>query len=217
MLFDRLHSLRYLVALCAPFFSSSGLAATLTVEETRGVPQQVNLGVPVSFASATGEYVSGVQFDLLFDAGVFILGTVEGGEAASEADKDIVFSEVAPGTVRVMVAGMNQNIIPDGVLARARLDVSPDTARGVYPVGVANLSCCDQFGDPLIADGVAGRIIVIDGWPPEGASALSGPRIGGLSLAWVIIAVLYPWISGGSQAPRSIQRARLGKGGQGRV
>lgn len=93
--------------------SSIGAVVTLRPPET----SEGLIAVPIHIAPGDGDQMASLQFDLDFDAASVYVTSVEAGACASEAAKDVVFSRTAEGTVRVIVAGMNQNTLEEGVVA----------------------------------------------------------------------------------------------------
>lgn len=74
------------------------------------------LAVPVEFAPDTAVGTAGLQFDLQYDTSQFDIASVTAGFAATQGDKGVMWSEPVPGTLRVLVAGMNQTVMPPGTL-----------------------------------------------------------------------------------------------------
>lgn len=107
--------------------------------------------VPISVQGGSEEAVAGLQFDLNFDAANYALHEIILGPAADQAGKEALYTEAVAGVTRVLVVGMNQNVIPDGVVAT--LVLSPlgshaDAAR----IAVDNPIAADIFGNRLVVD-----------------------------------------------------------------
>jgi len=106
------------------------------------------INVPVTIVTDGADLPASLQFDLSFDTASYALLDVQVGDAAAQADKSVVFNESTPGTITVVVAGLNQNTIPDGVVAEISLcplvQVVDSNALGFDAVVVS-----DPFGTPV--------------------------------------------------------------------
>ena len=122
------------------------LASELTLEDP--VVAEDWITIPVTIIAEPDEQPASLQFDLSFDDTSFAFLDVQVGDAAMQASKSAVFSESAPGTITVIVAGLNQNGIPDGVVANILFcplnEVVDITALGFDTVVVS-----DPFGNPV--------------------------------------------------------------------
>jgi hypothetical protein len=117
-----------------PVFASAGLIAPIVLR----------------FASA-GSAVAALQFDLESDAPLTL--TPNAGPVALSAGKELHSAPVSARRTRFVVAGLNQNVVGDGVIAAINAFVSATTTAGAYPLRLTNLSASDQAGNavPLTA------------------------------------------------------------------
>ena len=152
---------------------STCFAATLTVGQNSAIPTQTGVSVPVSLSSGTGEEVAAIQFDILFDYAILALTDVTAGPAASSAGKDISFSTVEPGRVRVIIAGLNQNVISDGAIANALFNVNRNAPGGEQSLSLSGVLLSDPNGVAVPSEGVSGRISIA-AVVPTGANGLRG-------------------------------------------
>lgn len=76
--------------------------------------------MPLMLSPGAGESVSSMQFDLVLPPG---LGgaSAQVSDAAALAGKQAMFSEIAPGQVRVVIAGLNQSPMAGGQVATVYL------------------------------------------------------------------------------------------------
>ncbi|MGJ5813851.1 hypothetical protein [Paludibaculum fermentans] len=112
--------------------------------------------------------MSALQFDLDCDLGLTL--TANAGTGALSAQKDLYTSLLSTRRVRFLAAGMNQNLIGDGVVVTANAMVSSGTAAGVYPLRLRNLIASDQFGNPVPLENRDGSLTI--------SSNASGPVSG---------------------------------------
>jgi len=156
-------SRRYIAAAFALYafaFGGASFAATTTVGAQNAAPGQSRVRLPVTLALGPGEKVGGLQFDLVFDANALELQEVATGPAAKAASKDVFSSPLSSGRVRVLIAGLNQNTIADGVVADAFFEVASRARAGSLPVAVKSVVLSDPFGNAVPAKRADGAITV---------------------------------------------------------
>jgi hypothetical protein len=123
------------------------------------------VSVVVSFASE-GARVAGFQFDLVADS-TLSFGAAA-GPAATNAGKDVYRVNIASGRTRLLVAGLNQSTLGDGVAVTLTAFVSGSVPAGTYVLHLANLVASDPEGVAVPLTGADGSITV-------GGSATSSP------------------------------------------
>jgi len=149
--------------LCMVMVSGICRAATLTVGSESAMPGETEVSVPLSLVSGPGEEVSGIQCDILFDADVLSLPKVAAGPAAIAAVKQLSFDNIDDGRVRVIIAGLNQNAVSDGVIAYALFDIAdnaPGSEQRVVLDAVLLSSC---YGVEVPSEAVSGSITIAGG------------------------------------------------------
>ena len=104
--------------------------------------------VPVVLYGEGNDPVSGIQFDVRFDDEAFALVGVETGDAAASADKVAVYNDAISGVTRVLIAGMNQTSIPDGLVANVIL-APIDGADASQPFIIESCLLSDPYGNSL--------------------------------------------------------------------
>lgn len=96
-------------------FVVAGNAAELTIGSgTLSAPSQPAI-LNVALASG-GASLTGIQFDLEYDAASLNV-TVAAGPAVGSAGKNLQSAVIQPGKQRILIVGMNQSAIADGVVA----------------------------------------------------------------------------------------------------
>ena len=101
-------------------------AATLSIGSTSVSPGDKNISIPIGLTSASGEEVSGFNFDLNFDTSRLSFKEVTLGKLATDAGKSLSFSQPSSNTIRVLVIGLNQNVISDGIVLNFTFDIIMD-------------------------------------------------------------------------------------------
>jgi len=135
-------------------------AATLSLGQQSGMPGDTDVSVPVSLCSAPGEEVAGAQFDIVFDDTILSLPDVVAGPAASDAVKYVYSSEFEPGMVRVIVMGLNQTTIADGVIAYALFTVADEASVGAQYLSLTQVLLSDPYGLAVPSESVSGSVYV---------------------------------------------------------
>ncbi len=124
------------------------LAATVTLQAP--APGAGYIAVPISLAPGTDERVASLQFDMAFDGTAFQVDSIKPGPSALNASKDVMFSVPDNGTVRVIVAGLNQNVVGEGVIATVYLTRTTGDA-ALPTVGLSSIIVSDPTGEGLEA------------------------------------------------------------------
>ena len=147
---------------------AAAFAVTLTIAYSAAEVGGGRVAVPVSIDCWAGEEASTVQFDIAFDDDLMSLIDVTPGMAAADAGKQVSLSSLAPGVVRVIVAGFNQTPIPNGVIAEADFNVNAGTPAGFHTVAFGLAAVSDPYGAPLPIELLHGGIDVPGPEPAAG-------------------------------------------------
>ena len=103
-----------------------------------------------------GGDVSSLQFDLHFPNEQLTVADVTTGGAASSTNKGASFNVVRPGVLRVIVAGMNQLSIGDGVVANVAFKAADTATEGKVFLRVRDTVAATGGGNPVASNGVDG-------------------------------------------------------------
>jgi hypothetical protein len=128
-------------------FHSAAYSAGLTIESPRTATNEDTILLPIALTVGEGEEVSGLQFDLLFDPSDCQLVSVTSGDAANAADKSVNVNTIAPGKVRVLIAGFNLNTFSNGTVANVTLEAEANSAFALASLDKVLLS--DPRGLPV--------------------------------------------------------------------
>ena len=116
--------------------------------------------IPISIDSASGVEVSGLNFDLSFDASRLTLDHVSAGPAATSAEKSVSSSTPSSGTVRVIVFGLNQTAIPDGTLVNVFFEIKAGSAPGTIALPLGNAAASSPAGSSVPISTSAGSLTI---------------------------------------------------------
>lgn len=138
----------------------AGLAAEVALGRAEAVPGQERVCIPVTLTLQPGEDVSGIQFNLVFRDASVRFEEVIAGPAATEASKSLYANTLSPREVLVLIAGLNQGQIRNGIIAQCYANVAADASPGQHPVALDKLTVSDPYGTRLPSQMAYGAIIV---------------------------------------------------------
>lgn len=150
-------SLQWWLAVIASFAALQTEAAEIAIKDTEAPVGSREVMVPVLLDRSGSEAVSGLQFDVRFPADKLKYVGTEPGEAALSADKQLSAEAMQAGHVRVLIAGLNLNIIGSGVVARLRFTLDDNTIPDTYALVLQGVLAPDVRGRKVqttIQDGV---------------------------------------------------------------
>jgi len=156
-------------ALATGVADSAFLPAALAADASAAVTPSVSLTQVVADAQGSasvevvfdpaGQAISAVQFDIS-DQEQALTFSVSPGSALAAAGKGLWLGDPAPGTKRILIVGMNQNALTDGVLATLSVEVIHGTAAGVCPLVLTNALASDPRGGPVPLSTNNGGVVV---------------------------------------------------------
>jgi hypothetical protein len=173
MFSDRLRNIRLaysVLFLTAPI----ALASQVSLPDQSAAPGTSVL-IPVAF-TAEAASVSGVQFDIEYDNSAMSL-VITIGDAAVGAEKNLYMADVAPNKKRVLVVGLNQNLIPDGTLVNISASINDNAPDGVYALGLSNVCGTDSSGDSTLVTGSDAALTVQAGSQGQAQGVLNAARL----------------------------------------
>ena len=108
-----------------------------------------------------GSQYAGVQCDLVYDkTNLTITGVT--GSAASGASKSASHNySLSSTSIRFIVAGLGQDVIPDGDVVDLTIVANANAPATTYPVTVTNTAGTDPNGNPLALGASGGSVTVI--------------------------------------------------------
>jgi uncharacterized protein (TIGR03437 family) len=113
---------------------------------------------PIGFAAQAGS-VTGIQFDLEYDN--MVIGVAaSAGDAARGSAKTLYTGDLTERKKRFMIVGLNQDLIPDGVLVNLHLHVRAAAPDGPLPVKLSDVVATDANGLAAPATANSGQMAV---------------------------------------------------------
>lgn len=152
---------RILLTLCLFFCSSAWLSAgQLSLGKISANPDTI-AQIPVVYLSQ-GDRVAAMQFDLSFPAESLSVLTMEAGPATAAAYKSLLVSDPAPGVKRILIAGLNQNLLPDGILLTLKVRLGNSVPSGSYPLLFSNISASDENAGIVALNSADGLLTIVE-------------------------------------------------------
>ncbi|GMR10522.1 MAG: hypothetical protein BMS9Abin28_1343 [Anaerolineae bacterium] len=157
-----------LLALTGSAAAQSALAV-ISIGSDSGNPGDTVI-VPISLASQGGAQVAGVNFTLSFDGSRLAVSQIDTGSAASAAGKSVSWSPMptCTGSCSIIVAGLNRNVISDGVIAQVHFDVLSGASSGTSSLTLSSAVATNPSATPIPASVTNGSFQVI---PPTNTPA----------------------------------------------
>jgi hypothetical protein len=86
------------------------------------------------------------------------------------ADKDVTWNSRSDGVVRVLLYGLNQNVIGNGHVFQLIFDIKSNALAGQSDITAASLFASNPVGDHVSLNGQSGYVFVSGGsaTPPSG-------------------------------------------------
>jgi hypothetical protein len=121
-------------------------SATLSSGSGSGMAGDTGISIPVSLNSNFGAQVSGLNFDLTYDNNRLDVISVTTGPAAAAANKGVSTGSIDNMPIKVIIAGLNQDVIPDGIVAYVNINVLPSANPGASSLALSNAAASDPGG-----------------------------------------------------------------------
>ncbi len=157
--------------------------ATLSIAN-QAANQGQTVVAPVLFAGG-GDTVAALQFDLQWDP---MLGVqVAPGITAGQGFKVLYPATQAPGVLRCLILGVNQNVLADGAVLQLFITVGSGAFPGTAQVSLTNIVASDATGEPVTIQPASATVQIQSGgtmgFPAQSilnaASVLTGPAAPG--------------------------------------
>jgi hypothetical protein len=153
--FIRVHAWPFLMLLFSTVIAAN--SAGLSISTSAAAPG-AGVFVPITFESQSSS-VAGIQFDLLYDSSALSL-RVTVGDIMRTSGKTLSLREIAPGQMRFLVVGLNQNSIADGTLIHLFANVNVNALGGTYSLQLLNVVASDPSANAVTVTTVDGSITV---------------------------------------------------------
>ena len=120
-------------------------SAVLSLPNQVGSPGQV-VTTSSAFLSE-GQPISGLQFDVQWDQALDL--KLVAGDPLRQSTKLLFTASIGPRTLRCLIVGMNQDVLPDGQLFKALLVIDPKAAPGLVQLAIKNAVATDPYGQSV--------------------------------------------------------------------
>src|SRR5580704_17365995 len=100
-----------------------------------------------------GSSVSGVQFDVGYDNSSLSLAATL-APAVSTSGQTLYAVDLAPNKKRFLIIGLDQNLIPDGMLINLDVNIGPSAPTATYALALSNVSGTGPSGNATPVAGI---------------------------------------------------------------
>ncbi len=152
-------SLLKLAPLLGLLACAQGMAATLTAGQV-DAKRDTTITVPLTLGLGGDDKIAGFQGDIHFEPKALSLVTISPGPAAVETKKNVSYSTVSRGHVRLILAGLNQNLMHNGIVANIVFRVASQTASGRQAITFEKVTAADANGGPASLSASSGYVNV---------------------------------------------------------
>lgn len=150
---------RFAAVVAGCLFAWSAHGAVLQVQDVTASPG-LSVQVPVQLSSAAGQSVAGLQFDVLYDTAAVIINSVGAGPAAVNAGKTLSSATPATGRLRVLISGLNENVIANGTVAVLSIVVRPGATGAQTGLALASVVLSSPAGTAVPVTPISGTITI---------------------------------------------------------
>ncbi len=140
-------------------------AVSFTVGSTTA-QRGATIVIPVSIQATGAEQPAGMQYDLTFDPNILSYVSYGDGPSTTAAAKQGATSTPSTGVVRVVIFGLNANVMANGTISNVTFTVSQTAALGPATLGITGIQVSDPNAQTIPNNtGNAGTIDVVSGPP----------------------------------------------------
>lgn len=117
--------------------------------------------LPILLSVDSGEQVSALQFDVNYPLNNFQISNVFIGSSASSAGKTLQYNMLSSNALRIIIAGLNQNVIGNGCVAELECRVCLSSWSGFADVTLTGIVMSSPTGSRVPAQASNGGIDII--------------------------------------------------------
>ena len=132
----------------------------LTVGSQEARPGAQHIQLPLMLRGIKRTQVVALQAELRYDPARLHFQSTTIGPVAQAAGKQLSANSHEPGVLKLVLFGMNQRPLKDGVVASLIFNVAADQRPGPVDVQVSRVSAADPRGRPIKLEGVGGRVTI---------------------------------------------------------
>ncbi len=152
----------FLAAMLA-FSVQTSPAAELIVSDHQVEAGSLPVSIPIELAAEFGEEIAAIQFELGYDDSLIAVDRIDTGESAQTADKTLNSANVSSGVDRIVIQGINNNIMANGIVANIRVDLVAGVPEDVLTLSLDQLVASDAQGDEVSLTAVNGTLTITEG------------------------------------------------------
>ncbi|MGC8737211.1 MAG: hypothetical protein ACP5UA_01040 [Candidatus Hydrogenedens sp.] len=138
-----------------PLFAYPATLCPLKVKCEQG---QRDILLPIDLKIEPSERISGIQFDIIIPAGTKITN-MSVAESAKKSNKMVSYNQIKNQTYRTIIAGLNQQSIPEGTILFVSITIEDSTLAGRQLVKLSNTVLADPEGNAVNCNVLPGEIL----------------------------------------------------------
>ncbi len=139
-------------------FLVSGVEAAQLATPNASGSRGSTVMVSVSLVSG-GASISGVQFDIDWDASAMMIAPLP-GKGVAAAGKQFYSAALGPHQSRYVIVGLNQTILPDDELVSLFVVVKPNAKPGAYKLALSHIIATTPDGHAVPIGGTIPKFTV---------------------------------------------------------
>ena len=150
-------------------------AASLNIGNAQANVGKTGVQVDVDLEVVGSEEIASLQLDLQFDDRLKLVD-VYAGNVATTADKSVAWNSRSNGVARVLLYGLNENVIDNGHVFQLIFDVKADGVSGQSDISAPSLTASNPVGDNVALSAQSGYVGIGGGAasPPAGDGGSGG-------------------------------------------
>ncbi len=159
-------SIRILILSLLCIAASTDLLAVTFTAGSVGGQRGGTVVVPVSIVAGVGEQPAGMNYDLTFDPNVLTYVSFADGSAATAAGKSGTASTPSSGLVRVVIFGLNANVIANGVISNITFTINPSAPFGSSSIGFSSIVVANPKSQTIPNNSGTPGTVTVSSSPP---------------------------------------------------
>lgn len=138
-----------------PYFAYPATLVPLKVKCEQG---QKKVLLPIDLKTESSERISGIQFDIVIPSGTKIT-SMSLAESTQRSNKMVSYNQIKNQTYRTIIAGLNQQPIPEGTILFVNIAIEDSTLSGKQLVKLLNPVLADPEGNSVNCAVLPGEIL----------------------------------------------------------
>jgi len=118
----------------------------------------VGATITVPLIMSSNDSATGFNLDINYDSNALGNPIISASQSLVSAEKSISSSSPLNGVFRMIVIGLNQNIIPEGEIASLTFEINSDASDGSANLSISNLNATNANGESVLFESQNGSV-----------------------------------------------------------